>query len=43
VLSESRRQTLRALGLQQAQRFSWQRCADETVAVYRQLVAGAAA
>jgi len=39
ALSETRRIHLRAQGLAQAQRFSWDRCASETLAVYRGLVA----
>jgi glycosyltransferase involved in cell wall biosynthesis len=35
VLSESRRTELKAQGHVQAQRFSWDRCAAETLAVYR--------
>lgn len=34
------RDALMARGLQRAARFSWQRCARETVAVYRQCSAG---
>jgi alpha-1,3-rhamnosyl/mannosyltransferase len=37
---EGRRVELRARGIERAKRFSWQRCAEETVAVYRR-VAGA--
>jgi glycosyltransferase involved in cell wall biosynthesis len=33
-----RRTELRSLGLNRAKRFSWQRCAEETVAVYRGVV-----
>lgn len=32
---EDRRQMLRVKGLQQASRFSWQRCVAETIAIYR--------
>ncbi len=39
ALSETRRTELRAQGFKQAQRFSWDRCASETLAVYRSLVA----
>ena len=39
ALSESRRTDLRAQGQVQAQRFSWDRCASETLAVYRGLIA----
>lgn len=41
ALSESRRTELRAQGAVQAQRFSWDRCAAETLAVYRGLTAPA--
>jgi alpha-1,3-rhamnosyl/mannosyltransferase len=34
---DARRAQLRALGLARATRFSWQRCAEETVAVYRRV------
>jgi len=34
---DSRCAELRRLGLEQAKRFSWQRCAEETVAVYRRV------
>jgi len=37
---EMHRVELRARGIQRAKRFSWQRCAEETVAIYRR-VAGA--
>ena len=37
---EGYRAELRARGIERAKRFSWQRCAEETVAVYRR-VAGA--
>ena len=36
---ESRRAELRSLGLARAQRFTWQRCAEETVAVYLKVAA----
>ena len=39
---EGHRTELRARGIERARRFSWQRCAEETVAVYRR-VAGAGA
>jgi alpha-1,3-rhamnosyl/mannosyltransferase len=35
VEDDARHAELRALGLARARRFSWQRCAEETVAVYR--------
>jgi glycosyltransferase involved in cell wall biosynthesis len=41
VASADVRERLRARGLARAQAFSWQRCARETLAVYRSLVAGA--
>jgi glycosyltransferase involved in cell wall biosynthesis len=34
---EGRRVELRARGIERAKRFSWQRCAEETVAVYRRV------
>lgn len=37
VFSPSRRLELIELGRERAQRFSWQRCAEETLAVYRSL------
>ena len=39
---DGHRAELRARGIERATRFSWQRCAEETVAVYRR-VAGAGA
>ena len=38
ALSDSRRASLVALGHAQAQRFSWDRCATETLAIYKRLV-----
>lgn len=37
-LSDNRRATLRALGYEQTRRFSWDRCAAETLDVYRGLM-----
>lgn len=38
VFSESERARLRALGLERIQQFSWTRCAENTLAIYRHLV-----
>lgn len=38
LTNRSLREELVGLGLQRARRFSWNRCADETVAVYRELL-----
>ncbi len=38
ALSPTRRAELVALGRTQAQRFSWARCASETLAVYRRVL-----
>jgi glycosyltransferase involved in cell wall biosynthesis len=37
LFSSSRAQKLVALGLQRAQLFSWHRCAEDTLAVYRRV------
>ncbi len=36
--SETERQRLQELGFQQAQRFSWRRCAEESLALYQELL-----
>ncbi len=38
LTNRSLRQEMVELGLQRARRFSWNRCADETVAVYRDVL-----
>ena len=38
LTNRSLREEMVELGLQRARRFSWNRCADETVAVYRHVL-----
>jgi glycosyltransferase involved in cell wall biosynthesis len=41
LLQPSERARLREIGLQRAQRFTWKRAAEATIAVYREVLAGA--